>query len=457
MTLQLEDIDEFVALERGEIDRRIFSDPDIFEMEMERIFGRAWLFLCHETQIPNPGDFFASVMGRDNVLVVRQKDGTIRGLLNSCAHRGNAVCRADEGNAKGFLCTYHGWSYGIDGALRGLPGHRTFYDGEIDKSRQGLREVAQLASYKGFVFATHDPSAPPLEDFLGATGRLGIDLLAMRGENMECVPGVQKFLINCNWKFAVDNLYDWYHPQVTHGSAFTAMAELAALSSNGQAGDAVDLSGVEMEGGEDLKIEVGAITGSRFDQVVIIGEYGHGIGGPKADSSGNVEFGSEWRGKPEVINELGRVGVNVAGHPSIFPSTWITTTNQLSLRIPRGPEQTEIWWFTILDRDLPEEARRLMVNLANRLFGPAGMLEQDDGENWSQSTMQTHGSASRQVPQLVNMGLRRGKVIKEDGLARIEGLTNEHGQLWTYQAYAQWMKGLDWDELRAATEPPDVL
>ena len=99
MTATAVDIDDLVSLERGEVDRRIFSDPAIFEREMEQIFGRAWLFLCHESQIPEPGDFFASVMGRDNVLVVRKRDGTIRAMLNTCAHRGNAVCRAEEVHA----------------------------------------------------------------------------------------------------------------------------------------------------------------------------------------------------------------------------------------------------------------------------------------------------------------------------------------------------------------------
>ena len=154
MTPTTTDIDDLVSLERGEVDRRIYSDPAIFEREMEQIFGRAWLFLCHESQIPEPGDFFASVMGRDNVLVVRQKDGSIRAMLNTCAHRGNAVCRAEEGNAKGFLCTYHGWSYGIDGRLVGVPGYRNFYDGEVDKNRLGLTPVAQLASYPASAGAT---------------------------------------------------------------------------------------------------------------------------------------------------------------------------------------------------------------------------------------------------------------------------------------------------------------
>lgn len=98
-----ERLDELVSLERGEVDRRIFSDEEIFEQEMELIFGRAWQFLCHESQIPKAGDFFETPMGRDNVLTVRQEDGTIKALLNTCAHRGNVVCRAEEGNTKAFI------------------------------------------------------------------------------------------------------------------------------------------------------------------------------------------------------------------------------------------------------------------------------------------------------------------------------------------------------------------
>lgn len=451
------DMDAMVSLERGEIDRRMFSDPDIFELEMELIFGRAWLFLCHETQIPNTGDFFESVMGRDNVLVVRQEDGGVKALLNTCAHRGNAVCRAEEGNVKGFLCTYHGWSFGIDGALNGVPGYRDFYGKEFDKSRAGLREVAQLATYKGFIFGTHDASAPPLEEFLGATGTLGLNLLAMQGD-MEVVPGIQKFMIDCNWKFAVDNLYDWYHPQVTHISAFQAgvLGPTAPPEQTKNEG-ALDLSGVRMEGGADLDIPVGGITGRSFPQVVIVGEYGHGIGGPSVVGAQSSSRSMEWRERPDVVEELGPVGVRVAGHPNIFPTTWVAVSNQVSLRIPRGPDQTEIWWFTFVDRDLPPEKRREAVSRANRVFGPSGLLEQDDGENWAQATMQTLGYASRDIPQLLHMGIGRGEVIKEHGLARIDGTTSEHAQLWNYHCWAQWMKGPDWDDLKQATMPGDYL
>jgi 3-phenylpropionate/trans-cinnamate dioxygenase alpha subunit len=455
MALANTEIDELVSLERGEVDRRIYSDPEIFELEMERIFARSWLFLCHESQIPEPGDFFQSVMGRDNVLVVRQRDGSIKAMLNTCAHRGNAVCRAEEGNAKNFLCTYHGWSYGIDGRLNGVPGFKTFYDGQLDKSRHGLAQVAQVASYKGFVFGTHDASAPPLEEFLGATGRLGLDQIAARGD-MVVVPGIQKFIIDCNWKIAVDNLFDWYHPQITHASAFQP-GVMPTEAPNAAAREKIDLSEVNMDSGAALDLPATGISGTKFDQVVVIGEYGHAIGGPTASSSGNGVFDQTWRIGAEARAALGPVGVAVAGHPNIFPTTWIAVSVQLSLRIPRDPGHTEIWWFTFVDRNLPRETRDFMVTIASRVFGPGGVLEQDDGENWAQATAQTRGIASRRMKHQLTMGLGRGKIIKEGGLSRIEGLTAEHGQLWTYHSWAQWMKGLSWDELKKVTTPGEFI
>ena len=411
MALANTEIDELVSLERGEVDRRIYTDPEIFELEMQRIFARSWLFLCHESQIPEPGDFFQSVMGRDNVLVVRQRDGSIKAMLNTCAHRGNAVCRAEEGNAKNFLCTYHGWSYGIDGRLNGVPGFKTFYDGQLDKSRHGLAQVAQVASYKGFVFGTHDASAPPLEEFLGATGRLGLDLIAARGD-MVVVPGIQKFIIDCNWKIAVDNLFDWYHPQVTHASAFQpgVMGTPSAA-----AREKIDLSEVNMDSGAALDMPATGIIGTKFDQVVVLGEYGHAIGGPTTSSTDTSAFDQTWRSTAQARAALGPVGMEVAGHPNIFPTTWVSVSVQVALRIPRDPGHTEIWWFTFVDRNLPRETRDFMVTIACRIFGPGGVLEQDDGENWAQATAQTRGIASRRMKHQLTMGLGRGKVIKEGG------------------------------------------
>jgi phenylpropionate dioxygenase-like ring-hydroxylating dioxygenase large terminal subunit len=461
MAMPVRELDGFVSVERGEVDRRIFSDPDVFELELELIFGRAWLFLCHESQVRKAGDFFEAPMGRDNVLVVRQKDGSVKGLLNTCAHRGNAVCRAEEGNTRNFMCTYHGWTYDLAGKLIGVPGLDKLFHNELDRDRLGLREVAQLDSYKGFVFATMDRAAPPLAEFLGGTGRLAIDLLASRGD-LEAVPGVQKFVIPCNWKFAVDNLFDWYHPAITHMSA----NGIILPPPDKPPASVVDDGGATTPDGVVLSAAAGQPTTDQ-EMMVVVGEYGHAIAGPTYEAFQEQLLGGgpmaaifeqPFRATPEGEALLGPVGKDVAGHPNIFPTMWITNL-QISLRVPRGPHETEIWWYTFVPRELEPDKRAMVVMMANHVFGPAGMLEQEDGENWAQSTMQTRGYASSRVPQQLKMNLGRGVLERERerGFSWFKGHITEHAQLWTYKAWADWMTGSDWDKLREATEPPEVL
>src|SRR5262249_35327428 len=169
-------------------------------------------------------------------------------------------------------------------------------------------------------FGTHDLSAPPLEEFLGTTGRLGLDTIALRGD-MEVVPGIQKFVIECNWKIAVDNMFDWYHPQITHASAF--QTNVLPSTSRHQTGAArIDLSGVNMQNGAALDLPGSGIIGSQFETVVVLGEYGHAIGGPTTTSSGYFEFAPEWRDSPQAKATLGPGGGRVAGHPNIFSNAW---------------------------------------------------------------------------------------------------------------------------------------
>ena len=220
-------------------------------------------------------------------------------------------------------------------------------------------------------------------------------------------------------------------------------------------------------------MRIGALspaTQAPFSQMVMLGEYGHGIGGPGITEAEWREFqrrmgdgngDPQWydlfamnRLPPGVEEQLGPLGVRSFGHPNIFPNLWIALTNQICLRLPRSPDVTELWWFTIMPKALPEERKRAMISFANRLFTPAGLLEQDDGENWSHSTRGARGKVAQRYPMNLTMGMGRDEVIHEAGQSAIQTVVNEHGQRWTYRSWQEWLQAEDWGELIADHSMP---
>ncbi len=179
----------------GTLDRRVFADREIYDLEMRNIFARAWNFMCHESQIPNPGDYFINYIGEDQVIVVRDRQGEVQVLLNTCCrHRGSLRSAAPgAGQCQVLcLCSYHGWNYDLNGDLIGVPGMTAYYRKDFDKSQWGLAQAAAgVIISHGFYFATLDPDTPPLPDYLGEVGRIGLGLLVANGP-VEVVDGVQK-------------------------------------------------------------------------------------------------------------------------------------------------------------------------------------------------------------------------------------------------------------------------
>jgi 3-phenylpropionate/trans-cinnamate dioxygenase subunit alpha len=167
MAIDPKELRSLVDWEHGIISPGIFIDGGVYRQELKMLFGRAWLFLAHDSMIPDPGDFLNTYMGGDPVIVARQRDGSVRAYLNAGRHRGRKVCRAEDGNARNFMCTYHGWTYDLGGNLVNVPNLDDAYHNELDKTRWGLVQVAQIDSYKGLWYATFDPTAPPLLDYLG--------------------------------------------------------------------------------------------------------------------------------------------------------------------------------------------------------------------------------------------------------------------------------------------------
>lgn len=441
-----DELGDVVDLDRGLVSRRIFHDPELYERERARVFGRSWLFLAHESQLPAPGDYITCRMGETPVIVARDAAGRVHAFLNSCRHRGNPVTRNDCGNARTFTCPYHGWCYELRGkrvdagSLVGLPGTDTYYHGRLDLASWGLVPVAQVDAYRGLIFGNFDPAAPPLQEYLGEFCWF-LDTVLGRGGDLAAVPGVVRWRIDCNWKFAADNaIGDNAHGQVAHRSAVMTISKLR---------------------GQRAQFGSNQVPG-----ITVLSEYGHGAncrignGTPVVaeDLSRSTAVAAKlhidpvferWRENPEVMGRLDPLQRSIQRYnANVFPNLFLID-RLLMLRNPLGPGATEIRAIALFDRSGDAETQVAEKRLAFQKFGPSGLYEQEDGENWSQATAGARVEAMRGYPLHYAMGLGTGQILNGDGgPSRIGSMVNEHAQLWFYRFWADAMRARDWDDLR---------
>lgn len=218
----LEDLSQFVQPAR--IHRSLYTDPVIFDLEMKRIFGVAWLYVGHESQVRNPGDYFCTNVAGKSVIVVRDAAGKLQVLRNQCAHRGAMVVANDKGHATEFQCCYHGWTYHLDGRLKAVPlQHGYPADFSPRNPNTAMLQVARVASYRGFIFISQAVEGPSLEESLGYM-KTSIDDMVDRAPDgeIEVAGGVFKHTYNGNWKLYLENLCDAAHPWFTHRSSIEA-------------------------------------------------------------------------------------------------------------------------------------------------------------------------------------------------------------------------------------------
>ncbi len=213
------------------VHRDVYIDPDIFRLEMERLWARSWVYVGHTSQVPDPGDYITCDIATEPVLMIRQADHSVRVLRNRCAHKGARVVSDRSGNAGRFLrCPYHNWSYRTDGAIAAIP-LRQGYDGtNLDhcEAARGLRPVAAEV-YRGFVFARLSEDGPELNAYFGES-LTSIDYMVDRSPEgqMEVAGGVLRYMHDSNWKLFVENLNDTMHPMAAHESSAGTAKELWA-------------------------------------------------------------------------------------------------------------------------------------------------------------------------------------------------------------------------------------
>jgi benzoate/toluate 1,2-dioxygenase alpha subunit len=206
-------------VEADRVHRDVYTDPEIFQLEMERLWSRTWIYVGHASQVPQPGDFITVDIAAKPVIMVRHGDGTIRVLMNRCAHKGTKVVSALAGNTgKTFRCPYHAWTYRTDGSLINIPLKDGYEGTRLEPA--GLPVVRNVETYRGFVFARLSGDGIGFRDYFGDS-LSSIDNLADRSPEgeLELAGGCLRFLHNCNWKMYVENLNDTMHPMIAHASS----------------------------------------------------------------------------------------------------------------------------------------------------------------------------------------------------------------------------------------------
>jgi PAH dioxygenase large subunit len=379
--------------ESGMYPARMFNDPDVFALERERVFGRTWVYLGHESELPNRGDYVIRYIVDDEFILTKDKDGSIRALQNGCRHRGMQLCRSDRGNAAAFTCPYHGWTYATTGELIGVPMGDTLLPPQFERHDWALRKIPKLGTFCGMIFGSLDPSAPPLDEYLAGV-KWYLEMMAGRTKNgLEVLGSPQRWVVDADWKLGADNFVgDAYHTQMTHrsmlGGAKPRDAKFAMLGEHIHAGNGHGLGIGRGPEGADIPPYVGLPP-------ELWPEYEQTLRPEQAAILKRTLFIDG-----TVFPNMSFLQVLEAKDERSMPTAMLTFRTWH----PLAAGKMEIWSWCLVDRDAPAEHKDESYRAYLRTFGSSGGFEQDDTENWRSITRAARGQFAKQAMYNYQLG-----------------------------------------------------
>jgi phenylpropionate dioxygenase-like ring-hydroxylating dioxygenase large terminal subunit len=370
------------AVQPARVHRKLYTDPEIFDLEMQRIFGTAWIYVGHESQVRNPGDYFLTQVGRKAMVVTRDEAGKLRVLHNQCAHRGAMVVASDCGHAREFQCVYHGWTYHLDGRLKAVPlNHGYPQDFDTKNPKTAMLQVPRVESYRGFIFISQAAEGKSLKEHLGHMATSIDDMVdrAPDGE-IEIAGGVFRHAYNANWKLYLENLCDAAHPWFTHRSSIDAAQQQS--------------DEVYSDGTGEIAIRQMRQNGAPYsfwENQVGIWTYpnGHSYLGDYHDDKKLIASMEDplfreyigileaKKGKEEVrrILEVRRWNSNI--YPNL---SFMSAFQQLRVIHPISVNQTLVCTYNFKLKGAPEQMFRNTISFANIVNGTGSLVLTDDLE-----------------------------------------------------------------------------
>jgi phenylpropionate dioxygenase-like ring-hydroxylating dioxygenase large terminal subunit len=410
------------------VHRRVYVEPEIFELEMARIFEQGWVYLGHESEVAEPGDYKTVAIGTQPAIMSRDEDGGINVVMNRCMHRGATICQNERGNANYLRCWYHGWTYSSRGELIGVP-YPGGFGGRFDRRKYALVKPAKVASYRGLVFASLSPAVEELPDYLG-NAKYYLDLfmdLSPEGA-LEARAGTHKYGYDGNWKFQMENGVDGYHANFVHQAFFEVQGKRLGRKLMHLFSETTPMESKDLGHGHSI-----LDTAPKRQVARPVNNLFRGMSSQAATDTYLASLENRF-GKERTSEILGASNVNLA----IFPNLLIIGV-QLRQVIPVSVNRTDVYATPTTLRGVPDEINVARLRAHESFYGPAGGGAPDDVEMFNRCTAGLRVKGAEWIE--LTRGLEREQITPEGVISA--HLTDEVPQRALYRRWREVMCGTD--------------